>query len=133
MEHLFLLPLSILGFAISWWIWYKKGRKQKLVCVIGEDCDKVIRSKYAVTFGIENTILGMLYYVFVFVVSLGHIYAPAFVVLSSVFLIKIIISGAAALFSVYLVYIQLAVLKEWCEYCLASAAVTLAIFLVVLV
>ena len=38
-----------------------------MYCVIGENCDAVVKSTYVKTFGIENTIPGMLYYALIFV------------------------------------------------------------------
>jgi uncharacterized membrane protein len=44
--------------------------------------------------------------------------------------IMIVAGLLAALFSVYLLFVQFAVLKEWCEYCMISSAITIAIFII---
>jgi len=121
--ELSLLVLATLGFFLTSYIWYKKAYKQKLVCAIGHDCEKVINSKYSKIFFIDNTVIGILYYLFM---ALSAIFS-----FSGLFItLRAIGSAGAALFSLYLTYIQLAVLKEWCEYCLASALISIAIFLV---
>ncbi len=128
--EIWILILAIAGFLVSGFIYYKKSRKEKLVCVIGEDCDKVIRSKYGVTFGIDNTILGMLYYVAVAVGAVLLLSGIAVVLGFSVLDVLIVAGLFAALFSLYLAFIQIFIIKEYCEYCLTSAAITIAIFLV---
>jgi len=45
---------------------------------------------------------------------------------------KLLVSGGAALMGTYLAFAQLFILKKWCEYCLASSVLSLAIFLVIL-
>ena len=98
----------------------------------GETCDRVVKTKYGKTFGIENTILGMLYYGAVFLASLGQEFYTVFFTSMPLYWIKVIVSGGAALFSVYLTYVQFGILKKWCEYCIASAIISFAIFFLVL-
>ena len=129
MTHLFLLIiLSTAGLILSIYINQKKNKKQKLVCVIGQDCDKVIRSKYGKTFGIENTLLGILYFLFILAAALlnwaASIILPLYITFTA--------SAGSAAFSAYLTGVQLFVLKEWCEYCLAASGISIAIFLLVL-
>ena len=113
--------LAVVGFAISWQINRKKSSKEKLVCVIGKDCDKVVHSRYASTIGIDNQILGMAYYAFVAIFAaalIGGLVWP-----DTILLLFKLASAGAAIFSLYLVFIQAFILKEWCEWCLASALI----------
>ena len=132
-EYIWLLILSILGFSISYYIWNKNKKNEKLVCFINGECDKVVKSKYGKIFGFDNAIMGMLYYVFIFAIGLAQFLFPEFFALSFVVLGKIVISGGSVLFSVYLTFIQLGILKKKCEYCIASAVISVGIFAVVLV
>ncbi len=134
MEEVLLILFSVLGFSISYYIWKKIIRqKKKLVCMIGDgDCDDVVNSKYGRIFGINNTIVGMAYYSLVFVTSIAFLIYPFLNNFSYLLLGKILVSGGAALTGIYLASTQLFILKKWCEYCLASSALSLAIFLVVL-
>jgi len=127
-----IIGVAVLGFLDALYIYVKKKRNEKLVCVIGSDCNTVIRSRYAVLFGVDNTVIGMIYYVTVILVL---VLAP-YLTLSSVVVwwgLRLV-AGFAALMSVYLLYIQLVVLKEWCDYCLLAALVNivLAVLLFVL-
>lgn len=123
-----ILILALAGFAVSFNINFKKNKKEKLVCLIGEDCDKVVHSRYATTFGVDNQIFGMIYYfsIAIFAATLisGLIWPPVIVLL-----FKLATIGAA-LFSVYLIGIQAFVLKEWCEWCLVSAFLSFFICLI---
>ena len=66
MNKVYLLVLSVVGFVVSFYIFYSKKYDKPLHCMIGQDCDAVVKSKYGKTFGIENTVPGMLYYVLIF-------------------------------------------------------------------
>ncbi len=119
--------LGIIGVWVSSYIYYKKQHKQPLVCnIIGDDCSKVVNSKYGKTFGIENTILGALYYggvaIYGVLLSFGLFEFLSFFVF--------IASGFGFLFSLYLLYVQIYVIKEYCQYCLLSALLSVFIFLI---
>ncbi len=124
-----LLILAAIGFAIAAFIYFKKNRHQELVCILGEDCNKVVNSKYGKTFGVDNTIGGMIYYAFVIVSSIAFLSGVQTPVISLT-TIMIIAGIGASLFSIYLAYVQLAILEEWCEWCLASAGITITITIV---
>ncbi len=132
MSEYIIIGLAIIGFFLSFLIWYTKNNNKKLVCVIGKDCDKVIKSEYSVTFGIKNEVLGMLYYTFLIIVSIAILLMPYLLNINFINIGRIIISGFSAAFSIYLTYIQIFVLKEYCEYCLATALVNIIVFLVIL-
>ena len=66
MNPIYLVILSLIGFAVSFYIYYTKKYDKKLHCILGEDCDAVVKSKYGKTFGMENTLPGMLYYALIF-------------------------------------------------------------------
>ncbi|MEK6840276.1 MAG: vitamin K epoxide reductase family protein [Nanoarchaeota archaeon] len=115
MNDLWIIALAFVGFVNSFYIYYKKQKHQQLVCIIGSHCNTVIRSKYATLFGIDNTLLGMAYYAFLIFIFL----------ITSPFFGLYFLVGGVALVSLYLLYIQLVVLKEWCDYCLLAAFINL--------
>ena len=132
MEHIWLLILSALGFLISYYVWYKHNfKKEKLVCMIGHDCAKVIDSNYGKVFGISPSVMGIFYFGFIFIVSLMYFFFLEFFTLNYVMLGKIIITGSAALFSLYSIFLQFFILKELCEYCLSLSVLGIALFLVI--
>ena len=134
MEHILLLILSALGFSISYYVWYKNNlKKEKLVCMIGHDCGKMINSKYGKIFGISPSVMGVFYFGFIFIIALLHFLFIEFFTLNYVLFGKIIITGIAALFSIYSLFLQFFILKELCEYCLSLSILGIAIFVVVLI
>lgn len=133
MKEIYLIILSIIGFAVSFYIYYSKKHNQHLYCITGKDCDAVVYSKYGKTFGIENTIPGMLYYVLIF------IYALAVISNRNIFkgnIIYYFVVGAgisSVLFSLYLAGVQAFALKKWCEYCIISTIASLLILIALIV
>lgn len=95
--------------------------------MLGEDCNKVIYSRYAITLGVPNTLIGMFYYG-ALTISYGFLAAlPQFQ--TPFFLLALrLVTGLAAFFSVYLIFVQIIMLKEWCEWCLLSTLLSVAIF-----
>ena len=123
-----LVVLSLFGLVLSSYIYYKRTRKQELVCVIGDDCNKVIKSKYGKTFIIPNDVVGIFYYILILISSLIFLIFPEFLT-NLVVLGRFIVVGIAALFSVYLSLVQIFILKELCEYCLGANFINLLIFI----
>lgn len=113
--------LAAIGFAgtlISAYVWYKQVTSGPVLC-IGTGCARVIRSRYGRLLGLPNGSLGVLYFGGAAIASLAT--APwATVILIIATLVALPLYG-------YLTYLQYAVLKAWCVWCLASAALTLAI------
>ncbi len=127
-SHYLLFALSLAGFFLSLYIYCKRRQKEKLVCVIGDDCNKVVYSKYSSQFGIPNELFGMIYYVIIFVSSVVFWVNPVLLTIPILWARTILVIGAAA-FSVYLTGIQIFVLKELCEYCLIVNLINLILFL----
>ncbi len=132
MNPLYLTILALIGFAVSFYIYYSKKNNKKLYCIIGEDCDAVVKSKYGKTFGIENTVPGMLYFILVFIYGIAlflnrNIFKEAFI-----YYFIVIASISSVLFSLYLTGVQALVLKKWCEYCIVSSIASLLILIVLI-
>ncbi len=128
MKNLIIFILAAAGFLLSWHIWRQKQKNKPLVCLIGEDCNKVIFSSYATILGIPNEVLGMIYFGGLALASLA-IYlnlAPEIISLGTR-----MATALAATFSLILIVIQAFILKEWCEWCLASSLLSMSIFSVV--
>ncbi len=122
--------LSFCGFFIAFYIYRKKSKKQKLICPRQGECDKVVNSSSSYFLGLSIEILGLFYYLFVF---LGYMLILNLYFLNYNFLLleKVITISTvfAFLFSLRLVYLQHFVLKMYCFWCLLSSAVSFLIFL----
>ena len=84
------------------------------ICNPNEGCDTVLTSKYAYTFNIKNSYYGTLIFGFLSILTFSHIKKPHHHKKHAIHL-STIIGGIIAL---YLIYLQYAILKSWCKYCL---------------
>ena len=123
MMTVFLLVLVSLGLAESVYLLIKKLKNEKLVCFIGEDCDKVVKSKYGKTLGIPNEVPGILFYLVVFGGVLLLSQGKEMIFDLRVISLLRIAAVLASLASLYLMGIQVFKLKMWCTYCIASAII----------
>jgi len=132
MISLWILVLALIGLADASYLLRTKLQKKKLACFIGNDCDRVTKSRYGYLFGIPNEVFGLAFYLFVialFVLSLLGVS-----VIAGIPLLSLLLAGAipAFLVSLYLLGVQAIILKGWCEWCLLSAFVNLLILFIVL-
>lgn len=130
MNPIYLIISSVIGFAVSFYIYYSKKYDKPLYCPIGQDCDAVVKSKYGKTFGIENTMPGMAYHVLIFVYGLDALLNRNIFKDNLIYYLIVIASIGSVLFSIYLTAVQAFVLKKWCEYCIVSSMASLLILLV---
>jgi len=122
-----LYPLSLLGLTISAYVWVSQRFNKPIACWT-RDCDRVIRSPYSRLLGVHNSAIGLWLFFFIFVMTLLHDlgWEPWPKLTSSTL---IALSFIGTLVSLYLTYIQLFVLKGLCNWCLTSALLILAIFI----
>lgn len=130
-----IVVLAAIGLFVSAHIYHEKHIKhEKMKCNITSGCNEVVTSKYSSLGPIPLEVLGILYYTSVVGLVFFHTFVTevvtgipyfASVEVSSILLL---IGGVAALVSLVLTFIQFAVLKVWCEYCVTSAIVSLGIF-----
>lgn len=119
------LVLAILGLLDSiYLVWVKYTGMYALCGPIG-NCESVNTSQYSEVFGIPIALLGagayLIMIIFLMLESLGSIwkeYGP---------LIVFGISLIGVLYSIYLTYIEVAVLKAICPYCVISAVILVVI------
>jgi uncharacterized membrane protein len=123
------LIASAIGFLIALYIYRKQHAKKPLMCPRKAPCETVITSPQATTFGFSNTVLGMLYYAFIFFVficlAMGGRSSIAEIIL-------LILTTGGFLFSLYLVRVQKNIIKQWCLWCLGSALMATILFVTTL-
>ena len=128
MEVQFIVTLIVLGLLgiidASYLIW-KTRKKQPLVCPIGQDCNAVIESKWNKIFFIRNDILGVLFYIAVIIGAFLLFFEMDGIVKT----LLIFGSGIGVLFSIFLIFVQAKIIKNYCFYCLISAFLNVLIFL----
>src|SRR5690349_2993269 len=121
--------LAICGFVVARHIYkHKKPNSSPLVCPLKFDCHAVVHSDYSKFFGMPVEILGMVYYGFVAISYAFFILIPGS--LPIVFIAFLVaLSLSAFMFSLYLIGIQIFVLKKGCFWCYVSALICILIFI----
>lgn len=129
-----IIACAVAGFFIARHIRNTKRRAEKLTCPIGFECDAVVQSAYSKFLGIPVENIGLLYYACIATGYAVFLTIPALVPLFPLFSLAALAASAGAfLFSLYLTGVQLFALKQWCSWCLVSAALCVVIFAAALV
>jgi len=126
-----LLALEVIGLLIAGYLVHKRKKNEHVVCLIGEDCQAVLESKYNTVFGVvHNDVMGLLYYI-VMIILLNFLkfeVGPAEWWLIAVQALAII----GGIMAVMFMFIQWRVLKAWCFWCILSNIDTWIIALIIL-
>lgn len=112
------LILSIIGTFVSMYLLLIKLSPAFAVCGLSS-CDVVSDSKYGSFIGIPNSIWGIAFYMGTFLLIAKN---KLKLLLFSTF--------CGVLFSIYLTYIEAFVIHAFCQWCLLSAWISLALFVV---
>jgi uncharacterized membrane protein len=124
--------LSLTGLFISAYLYlYKLGKIGSLACGTG-GCETVQWSPWSRIAGIEVSLVGLLGYATLLVLSLAAL-QPTRLNRRSPGLLLAVVSGLGVLFTIYLTYLELFVIHAICRWCVASGVIILAIFLVSLI
>ena len=127
MLPVFIIFLAACGFSLAAFIHSRKKRTVPIICPMGHSCDPVVRSGYSRFLNVPVEFFGMLYYLLIGVSYLFFFLFPA-AKAPWIVIALLGVSALAFLFSLYLVAIQMCILKEWCTWCLISAALCVLIF-----
>ncbi len=122
--------LALVGVLLSTYLTlYHYGLMGSLVCGASESCEKVQLSRYAMFLGVPVAVLGLGGYLVLLVVALagleGRCAAGA-----RVTRVLTLISGLGVAFTAYLTYLELFRIHAVCRWCVGSAALIAAIFVV---
>ena len=126
----FIIALILIGIYDAGYLTVEHSRGIIPPCSMNDifsDCGRVLRSEYAVLFGIPLALLGLLHYVTLLAVTLLTF---RFQKVWSKYWLLIQTTGGL-LFSLYLVFLQLAVIHAICPYCMLSALVSTLLFVLV--
>lgn len=115
-----LFTLAAIGISETSYLIRVRRAHENPVCLGGESCQIVLRSKYSSLFFIKNDVLGLVYY-FVLATILGLIVSGTGD-LSLLVLVSKILLIAGSIMSLFLTYLQWQVIKAWCTWCLLSAS-----------
>ena len=120
--------LSLIGLADALYLTIEHISGQSVKCTIISGCSEVLSSSYAVVGGVPLAAIGAAAYFSVFslatLAAFGHRFAKT---------LLLPLVAAMFLVTLWLVYLQAFVIREFCQYCLLSAAVTTLLLVVVII
>lgn len=130
MAILFSLWIVIfLGIVNAWYLYWqykehvRSGRA--MVCPVGGKCEEVVASSYGTTLGVKNEISGLFYYFSLLALLLIFMFSEPWADAARILIL--VSSAGAVIFSTYLLYAQLLVLREYCSWCVAATVINYAI------
>jgi uncharacterized membrane protein len=119
--------LSLLGFFVSTYLFlYKTGALGTIACGTG-GCETVQLSAQSRFLGVEVALIGMVGYGVILTVALAAV-QPALASARWPAVALAGLSGGAFLFTLYLKYLELFVIHAICRWCVVSAVLITAIF-----
>jgi len=120
--------LALVGLGVSGYLTWTHVTNRAIACGGSQDCDIVQQSAYSAVLGIPVALLGMLAYVTLLALLFLRGRPPeawdAYIPLA-VFGISLI----GVLYSAYLTYLEIYVIYAICRWCVSSAVIITAIFL----
>lgn len=116
------IGLSDAGY-LTWHAYARSG--EAIPCNLSGSCDIVLQSSFAEVWGIPISLFGAIYYFSILVLGLYWILEHE----KAIHVIAAITTVGFAV-SLYLIYLQWYVIGAWCQYCIVSATLTTAMWIV---
>lgn len=120
-----LLTLSILGAALSVYLWWYQVTPRIIPCTSG-GCENVLNSEYSTLFGVHMSVFGFFFYLSIALVTFFRTQIKH-KLLDNVLCLQII---AGLLFTIYLRYLEFFVIHAYCIWCWGSAVIVLLMLIV---
>lgn len=121
--------LSILGLLVSGYLLERYISGGRIACGVSGDCDLVRQSAYSHFYGIPLPLFGILFYLIILTTSFIKTIHP----IKLLNFILLTFSSIGLLVSLYLFYIEVALIQALCLWCTVSGIISLFIFLLVAV
>lgn len=119
--------LSLVGIFVAAYLYlYKIGKIGSVMCGTG-GCETVQLSRWSSFLGVDVALIGMLGYAGLFALSLVAL-QPRFARDPRPVRLLAFLSGIGVLFAVYLTWLELFVIHAICRWCVGSAVIITAIF-----
>lgn len=116
--------LCIIGFSDAVYLTIKYFENETPTCSILEGCEQVTTSVYSVILGLPIALLGAFYYLYLLVLTIAYLDTKSDVTLKIASLSTVV----GFLFSLYLLILQIFIIKAVCIYCLISSFTSISLF-----
>ncbi|MBX4187794.1 MAG: vitamin K epoxide reductase family protein [Candidatus Doudnabacteria bacterium] len=124
-----ILFLALLGLADATYLTVSHYTSQGVSCSLTNGCEAVLTSKYATVLGLPIALFGIGYYAAIF--FLVYYYKQNET--RRIWDIVAILSSLGFVTTLYLVYLQVFVIRAICQYCIVSAGLTTMIVIIILI
>lgn len=122
------IALTIIGLLVSIYMTIYKFTNNESMCIGSSGCSEVNASRYSEINGIPVAVLGVVGYAAILALLFLE-QRPGFIQENGSMLF-FGISLIGFLFTLYLIYLEIALIKAYCPFCLASQAVMIVIFII---
>ena len=129
---LIMAALGFVGLAISAYLAYANYREVDTLCLPGMECDEVLSSPYAALLGVPVSLLGLGMYSGVVLLGIVMWRLPS-ARQRLVGLGAYVVALSATLWTLYLYYLELFVIRAFCTWCVFSSLVVFALLALSLV
>jgi uncharacterized membrane protein len=119
------LFFSLIGFLDAVYLTTEDYLNQSVICILTSGCQNVLTSQYSQIFGVPLALFGVIYYLIIIFCSLSYLTNRNNL---ANYLLNYFTS-VGFLVSLYLVYLQLFVIKAICFYCMISALTSTILFI----
>lgn len=120
------LGFALAGLAVAGYLTFTRFNRGALVCGVG-DCEAVQGSRFAEIAGVPISLLGLGLFGTLLVLGLARARAPRQTELITFVAFGVALAGA--IYSAYLTYLEVAVIRAVCQWCVVSAVCTLGVCL----
>jgi uncharacterized membrane protein len=114
--------LSLLGMSISSYLTYVHYKEVSPICLPIAPCDAVLSSPYAAIWGIPLSLLGLLMYVLLAVLGFWLLREKK-QGQTLIALVTYTLALSGTLFTAYLYYLEIFVIRAFCTWCIATSLV----------
>ena len=119
--------VALVGLFIAMYMTlYKYGVIGTLTCAVGS-CETVQTSRWATLFGLPVAAWGVGFYLSVLALTFAGV-TDRLSESRAISLVLLALTGWGVIFSSWLTYLEAAVIKAWCQWCVVSAILTLVLF-----
>jgi len=120
--------LVVIGLAVSIYMTIYKATSNDALCLGSGDCSTVNASRYSEVYGIPVASVGIAGYLAILLVQWFERRDKFFEKNGPILIFGMALTGF--LFTVYLIYVEFAILKALCPFCLTSQAAMTIIFII---
>jgi uncharacterized membrane protein len=122
------IVLAIIGLLVSIYMTVYKYSNNEAMCIGSSGCSEVNASRYSEINGIPVALLGVIGYSIILALLFLEGRPGFFQQYGTMLLFGVSLIGF--LFTLYLIYLEIALIKAYCPFCLTSQAVMTVIFII---